>query len=179
MEEAFFADRDQQLLAALRRRLSAEEAEAALAAATGVTEKIAIRELAELPASHFLAVLGIFPLVEVAWCDRTVSAQERKAVLAAAADMGVPIDSPAHRLLDRWLESRPSETALSLWTDYVKAVCATLKPETVAKLKDGVMERAKQIALAAGGVLGMGNKISTAERACLDRLAAAFETAAD
>jgi hypothetical protein len=175
LEEAFFAERDQQLLQALRRRLSAEEAANVLAAATGVSDQIVIRELAELPAAHFLAVLGIFPLVEVAWCDRTVSAAERKAVLAAAADMGVLLDSPAHRLLDRWLESRPAETALSLWTDYVRAVCATLKPETVATLKDGVMQRARKIALAAGGVLGLGNKISAAEQACLDRLTQAFE----
>ncbi len=179
LEEAFFAKRDQQLLDALRRRLTAEEAENVLAAATGVADQIVIQELADLGAPQFLAVLGIFPLVEVAWCDGNVSAQERKAVLTAAADMGLPVDSPSHKLLDRWLETRPVENAVSLWTDYVQAVCGTLKPETVAKLKRGVMGRAKKIAQATGGILGVGNKISATEQACLDRLAKAFEKSAD
>jgi hypothetical protein len=179
LEEAFFAKRDQQLLEALRRRLTAEEAESVLAAATGVADQIVIQELADLGAPQFLAVLGLFPLVEVAWCDGQVAAKEREAILAAAADMGLPVDSPSHKLLDRWLETRPAENALSLWSEYVQAVGATLKPETVAKLKRGVMGRAKKIAQAAGGILGMGNKISATEQACLDRLAKAFEPPAE
>ena len=177
LEDTFFAVRDRQLLEALRRRLTAEEAEQVLAAATGVTEGIAIRELATLPAPHFLAVLGIFPLVAVAWCDGEIAAAERRAVLTAACDMGVPDDSPSRELLDRWLATRPAELAIELWSDYVQAVCRTLQPETVAKLKKGVMGRAQKVAAAAGGILGVGNKVSATEQACLDHLAKAFDLA--
>jgi hypothetical protein len=131
-----------------------------------------------LPVPHFLAVLGIFPLVEVAWCDGSISPEERRAVLDAAADLGVAKDSPTHQLLDRWLEHRPAENAVDLWADYTRAICATLDPGMVAKVKDGVMGRAKKIAMAAGGILGFGNRISPVEQDCLDDLAKAFEPAA-
>jgi hypothetical protein len=174
MEEAFFAKRDWKLLETLRRKLSVEEAQKVLIAATGVVDEIAIPELSSIAAPQFLAILGIFPMVEVAWCDKEVSPNERKAILAAAHEMGVERESTCHNLLDRWLQSSPSEEVSTLWSDYVRAICAALEPATVEKLKQGVIGRAEKIAAAAGGFLGMGSKISAAERKCIDRLAQAF-----
>jgi hypothetical protein len=151
-----------------------EESQKVLTAATGVVDEIAIPELSGIAAPQFLAILGIFPMVEVAWCDQEVSPGERKAILAAAHEMGVERETTCHKLLDRWLESRPAEGVSTLWSDYVRAVCAALEPATVATLKQGVIGRAEKIAAAAGGFLGMGNKISAEERECLDRLAQAF-----
>ena len=94
--------------------------------------------------------------------------------MTAVTEMGVAADSPSHQLLDRWLTTRPAPDAISLWQTYVQAICATLPPETVEKLKEGVMGRAAAVARAAGGILGMGNKISVAEKKCLDQLATAF-----
>ncbi len=174
LEEAFFKDRDQKLLQVLRRKLAADEARDLLAAATGVADQIVLKELADLEAPQLLAVLGLFPLAEMAWCDGNVTPEERRAVLSAAAEMGVSVESPPHQLLDRWLETRPLAAAESLWVDYVSAICQTLKPATVAKLKDNVMDRARRVAEASGGILGMGNKVSAAEQACLHQLAQAF-----
>ncbi len=175
LEEAFFAERDQHLLETLRKRLTAEEAKQVLQSATGVADQIVLKELSDIQAPQFLAVLGLFPLVEVAWCDGFVEDKERQAIQAAAVDMGVEPGSSSSAFLERWLETRPKEDAINLWTDYVRAVCATLQPATVEKLKEGVMGRAKTVAAAAGGVLGFGSKISEAERRCLERLAQAFE----
>ena len=174
LEEAFFADRDKQLLDNLRRRLTMEEAQKVLGAATGAMDSIPLPELAGVAAPQFLAILGIFPMVDVAWCDGEVSDAERRAMLDAAHEMGVERGSTCHQLLDRWLETRPAENVEKLWGDYVQAVCAALDSSTVAKLKRGVIDRAEKIAAASGGFLGMGNKISAAERTCLDRLAMAF-----
>lgn len=174
MEEAFFADRDKQLLDNLRRRLTMEEAQKVLGAATGAMESIPLPELAGVAAPQFLAILGVFPMVDVAWCDKEVSHAERRAVLDAAHEMGIERGSACHQLLDRWLETRPAENVEKLWVEYVQAVCAAIDPVTVAKLKSGVMNRAEKIAAASGGILGIGNRISAAERACLDRLAEAF-----
>lgn len=176
MEELFFAERDRELLETLRRRLSAEEAQNLLAAATGVADTIAIKELSDLATPNFLAILGIFPMAEVAWCDGNVSAAERQAILKAVAEMGVQTESPSHQLLDRWLTTRPATDALTLWTNYVQAICATLNPETVAKLKKSVIGRAQDVARATGGILGMGSKISADEEASLMQLAKAFDT---
>jgi hypothetical protein len=174
LEEAFFAERDWQLLQTLRRRLSVEEAQKVLTAATGVVDEIAIPELSGIAAPQFLAILGIFPMVEIAWCDKEVSPDERRAILAAAHEMGVERESTCHKLLERWLESRPAEEVSSLWSNYVRAVCAALEPGTVLTLKEGILGRAKKVAAAAGGFLGLGYKISDTERACMDRLAEAF-----
>ncbi len=174
LEEAFFADRDKQLLDNLRRRLTMEEAQKVLGAATGAMDSIPLPELTGVAAPQFLAILGIFPMVDVAWCDGEVSDAERRAMLDAAHEMGVERGSTCHQLLDRWLETRPAENVEKLWGDYVQAVCAALDSSTVAKLKRGVIDRAEKIAAASGGFLGMGNKISAAERTCLDRLAMAF-----
>jgi hypothetical protein len=174
LEEAFFAERDWKLRETLRRKLNVAEAQKVLTAATGVVDEIAIPELSKIAAPQFLAILGIFPMVEVAWCDREVSLEERKAILAAAHEMGVERESTCHKLLDRWLESRPAEGVSTLWSDYVRAVCAALEPATAAKLKLGVIGRAEKVAAATGGFLGMGNKISAEERECIDRLAQSF-----
>jgi hypothetical protein len=174
LEEAFFAERDRQLLETLRRNLSSNEAKEVLASATGVLDEIAIPELAGVAAPQFLAILGIYPMVAVAWCDHKLSPEERRAILAAAHEMGVTEGSTSHQLLARWLESQPPDNVMKLWSDYVQSVCATLDPKTVAKLKSSVIGRATKVAAAAGGVLGLGNKISAAEQQCLDRLAEAF-----
>lgn len=174
LEEAFFFERDQQLLEGMRRKLAADEAQALLEAATGVQEQIVIKEIADASAPQFLAILGLFPLVEVAWCDGQVEDAERQAVLKAAHEMGVVEGTVAHQLLDRWLEQPPTEDAKRLWADYASAICATLKPETSAKVQEAVLGRAKKVALAAGGFLGIGYKISAEESACLERLRQAF-----
>lgn len=174
LEEAFFQERDQHLMDLLRRRFTADEAKQVLSAATAVQDEIVIKELADVGAPQFLAVLGIFPMVEVAWCDGDVSANERAAIINAAQEMGIEEKSPSHQLLKRWLETKPADNAFSLWADYAKAICATLTPDTVGKLKTGVMGRARKIAEAAGGILGFGKKISPAEEACLEKLENVF-----
>jgi hypothetical protein len=174
LEEAFFAERDRQLLETLRRRLSMEEAQKVLAAATGVMDAIALPELTGVAAPQFLAILGIYPMAHLAWCDGDVSADERKAILSAASGMGIEMGSTVHQLLERWLETRPADQVLKLWTEYVQAVCASLEPTTVAMLKKGVIGRAEKVAAASGGIFGMGNKISATEKAQLEQLSKAF-----
>jgi hypothetical protein len=176
LEDAFFAKRDYQLAQALRRKLNAEETEHALATALGITDEQALKEVVKVEAGvPVFAVLALLPLVEVAWCDGEVSPKEEQAVLRAATAMGVQFDSPIYQLLQDWLKQRPSPKAVVAWRDFVHAICATLSPTVVARIKEGVMGRAESIAFAAGGILGIGNKVSVAERICLDDLAQAFD----
>ena len=178
LEDAFFAERDRELLARLSNTLGSHDAKELLIAATGVKDEIALPELAGLPVPEFLAVLGLFPMVEVAWCDDELAPAEAKAILKIAHEMGVTEHSPAHELLDRWLAKKPAENAAKLWEEYVRAVNATLQSETVAKLKEAVMHRARRVAAAQGGILGFGKMISNTEEACLARLEKAFDAPA-
>jgi hypothetical protein len=176
LEDAFFAERDRELLDLLRSRLGSEEARQILIAATGVQDEIALPELAGLPVPQFLAVLGLFPMVEVAWCDKVLGDAEKATILKLAHEMGVVEGSPSHQLLDRWLTKKPADNAAAVWESYTKAVIATLQPATVAKLKEGVMHRARRVAAAEGGIYNLGRMISKVEEACLARLEKAFET---
>lgn len=177
LEEAFFAERDRQLMDKLKRKLSAEETERVLAAAVGIADEATLNALTKMEAGvQVLAAMALVPMVEVAWCDGDVSSKERDAILKAAVEMEIATDSVPYDLLKGWLENRPALGTIVAWKDYVRAICATLDPTTIFKLKQGVMGRAEKVAQAAGGILGMGNKVSAAERKCLDELAKAFES---
>jgi hypothetical protein len=176
LEEAFFAERDRQLLDKLRKKLTAEETERVLAAAIGIADEQAIKAITKVEAGvPVLSAMALLPMVEVAWCDGEVSARERNAILQAASEMEIAPDSVAYQLLQNWLEHRPALGAVVAWKEYVKALCATLDPGTARKLKKAVIGRAESVAEAAGGILGLGNRVSAAERACLDELTKAFE----
>ncbi|MEX2026984.1 MAG: hypothetical protein WEH44_06775 [Pirellulaceae bacterium] len=176
LEEAFFAERDRQLVEKLKRKLTAEETERVLAAAIGIADEMTLKAVTKVEGGvQVLAAMALLPMVEVAWCDGDVSAQERDAILKAAVEMDITADSVAYQVLKGWLENKPALGAVVAWKDYVRAICATLAPATIFKLKQGVIGRAEKVALAAGGFLGMGNKVSAAERKCLDELAKAFE----
>jgi hypothetical protein len=51
-----------------------------------------------------------------------------------------------------------------------------MAPEELASLKAGLIERAKAVARASGGYLGMG-AVSIAEQNAIDRLESAFRSA--
>lgn len=176
LEEAFCHKQDEALLQKLRAKMSAEESQRVLSAAIGIADELSIQAISKVQAGvQVLAAMAILPLVEVAWCDGEVEAAERRAILAAAAQMEIKVDSPVYQFLERCLEHRPTPDAVAAWKKYVQAICATLEPATVRNLKSGVIGRAEKIALAAGGILGFGSRVSATEQACLDDLAKAFD----
>ena len=121
-----------------------------------------------------LTALSVIPLVEVAWADGKMEKRERDAILQAADDAGVPKDSPGYRLLSEWLAERPDAQLLSCWKDYIAALADTLDAEDYAKVRDNLLARAREVAEAAGGILGLGS-ISSAEQDKLAELEAAFK----
>ena len=57
------------------------------------------------------------------------------------------------------------------WKNYMGALNESLDPVAFNQLKALVMRRAEDVAESAGGFLGLGNKVSDAERKVLDDLA--------
>ena len=177
LEEAFFAERDRQLVEKLKRNLTAEETKRVLGAAIGIADELTLQAVTKVEAGvQVLAAMALLPMVEVAWCDGDVSSQERDAILKGAVEMEITADSVAYKLLKGWLENKPPPGAAAAWKNYVHAICGTLEPETIRKLKQRVIGRAEKVAQAAGGILGLGNKISAAEQKCLNDLANAFDS---
>ena len=73
-----------------------------------------------------------------------------------------------------WLEKRPKPELLDAWREYVSQLKGSLDAASYSLLRTNVLQRAQQIAEAAGGFLGLGEKVSAQERAVLDDLASAF-----
>ena len=69
----------------------------------------------------------------------------------------------------------PAPAALfEAWKDYIAELKKSMPPESLHKLRDGLVNHAREVATAAGGILGIGS-ISKEEDAVLGELKAAFE----
>ena len=114
------------------------------------------------------------PLVEVAWADGRLELAERRAVLEAAEASGVLPGTASHQLLEGWLAERPGPELREAWREYVVTLQATVSIEAQLHLKESVVGRARAVAGAAGGVLGV-RSVSRQEELVLRELAAIFQ----
>lgn len=175
MEEAFFSKKDAELLEKLRQKRFEEVTREEISAATGIRDEQVLDRLMELEIDvQTLAALSVIPLVEVAWADGKMDNKERKAILQAADEAGIPKDGPGYHLLQNWLQEDPPDVILSVWKDYIAALADTLDKESYAQVRDNLLDRAQQVAESAGGILGLG-KISPEEQKILDAMRAAFK----
>jgi hypothetical protein len=174
LEEVFFQKKDADLLEKLRAKQYGQITKDDIRKATGIQDDDLLDRLVGMKITvQSLAALSVIPLVEVAWADGELDDRERKAVLKAADDAGIPHDGPGYKLLQEWLGSKPPAQMLSAWKDYIEAMADTLKPEDYASVRDNLLKRAEQVAKSAGGFLGI-SKISDAEQKKLNELKAAF-----
>jgi hypothetical protein len=175
LEDEFFRREDQRLQARLNELKAAETTRAALAKASGITEPAVLDALLALGIhAETVAALSVVPLVEVAWADGSLDGRERGAVLEGARQAGIAPGSTAHALLEPWLERRPDPKLLTAWIQLVRDIRDRLGAEEAARLKSSLLDQARAVAGASGGVLGLGAKVSSAEAAMLARLESAF-----
>ena len=150
-----------------------------LALASGISDEGMLRILLDLDIeTSVLTAISLVPLVEVAWADGKMDPEERDAILEASADQGIAPDSSAHALLASWLEHLPRPELFEAWRSYIEAVFEPLTPGERDELRTGLVERARRVAEAAGGILGVG-AISGAERLVLARLDEVLREAAE
>jgi hypothetical protein len=117
-----------------------------------------------------VAAISLTPLVLVAWANGSVDEKERAAVLEAAESYDLPSTDLSHLLLQRRLAEKPDRDLLETWRAYVRTLAAALDRKTLAIVRSEIMGRARRVAEASGGILGLGSKISHAERSVLDHL---------
>jgi len=141
-----------------------------LALASGISDEAMLRILLDLDVeTSVLTALSLVPLVEVAWADGKMDPEERTAILEASADQGIAPGTSAHDLLASWLDHLPRPELFEAWRSYIEAVLEPLTPGEREELRVGLVERARRVAEAAGGILGLG-AISGSERLVLARL---------
>jgi hypothetical protein len=168
LEEAFFKERDRQLLEKLRGELNSFEESKKLAHVSGiVAERVLQHLVAAGVKAETLAAVSLIPMVEVAWSDGNVSGEERDAVLNAAAKQGIPAGSAAHDLLREWLTHRPDSHVITAWKEYVQEVSRMMPPESLAEMRKQMLDRCRKVAAAAGGFLGL-NTISKVEQSTIE-----------
>lgn len=175
LEDMFFAHQDEILLQKLREESARQEHKKLLTQVTGIEQDEALDHILDLgmDAEHILA-LTLIPLLEVAWADGTLQERERDAILEAASESGIETGSPSHELLQSWLRHPPQPDMLEAWEHYVTGLCTSLDPAAAHDLRDRILARARRVAESAGGILGLGNKVSASEQEALDRLSEVF-----
>lgn len=175
LEDEFFRREDQRLIKKLEQIRAAQTNREALAKAAGIGNPDVVEKLLQLGVkAETVAALALVPLVEVAWADGELDRRERGAILDRARESGLAAGSVEHALLEAWLDRRPDPKLLTAWTHLVRGVSDQLGREESARLKANLLDRARAVATASGGVLGVGSKVSSAEAAMLLQLEGAF-----
>ncbi len=176
LEEQFFNEQNEKLREQLRREQEQHEALEALASASAITDAELLGKLAELGIrAETLAALTLVPLVEVAWADGVMEETEQDAILRGAVSSGIAADSASYALLEIWTRDRPAPEMMDAWRDYIRALCTDLSRRERKHLEHEVIGRARSVAEAAGGFLGLGSKISRLEEGVLAKMEQAFE----
>ena len=171
LEEAFFAKKNAELLEKLREKARLEERRQAMREVVPNADDALVDHLLDIGLNpETVLALVLVPLVVVAWADGTIDPRERTALLKAAEERGVAPGSVARQLLEGWFEQRPAPRLLEAWKRYARAVWGTLEETQRRAVHVRMIELARGVAEAAGGFLGLGSKISPAERAVLDDL---------
>lgn len=177
LEEQFFQQEEARQIAAFRAAMQRAASKEELRRTSGIHEEAELDRLVALGISAgTLAAVSLVPLIEVAWADGQVQDHERDAILRAAHGKGIDEGSDGYGLLTGWLEQRPPHELFSAWVGYLEALEERLTTEQIKLLHRQVVDRARAVAAAAGGFLGLG-KISAAEERVLERLEAAFDRA--
>ena len=175
LEEAFFAQENARLVQRLREEGARGTRRQSIAAAAGIQDDSLLDALEALEISpETLGAFSLVPLVLVAWADGSISAEERAAALRASEEAGVAPGSPARALLESWLGSRPPASLEAAWLGYAHALGQGMDPAARGALRGATLDRARKVAEAAGGFLGLTSPVSESERKVLAKLEAAF-----
>ena len=175
LEDEFFRREDARLKENLRQAAQRESAREALIHASGIKNPRVIDRLIDLGIHpETVTALSLVPLVAVAWADGSLDARERSAILERVDETEFAPGSPARALLEGWLTRKPEPTLMNAWTHLVEGLGEEMTRDEVAALKTGLLERARTVAGASGGFLGVGSRISTAEADVIQRLEGSF-----
>ena len=174
MEDEYFQRDDQFLIENLRELKRLEETRENLSTVSGITDSAVLDKLIQLGIHpETLSSLAVIPLITVAWADGTIEPRERQAILDAVhgSRFGKSIDL---KLVGHWLETKPKPQLFEAWVHYSQALAADLSVDERRAMREELVGHAREVAEAAGGLLGLG-KVSAAETAVLEKLEAAWK----
>ncbi len=174
-EDDYFLKQDLEQRRRLREAADAKAAElhakGALAGALGVDQQAVVDRAHALGFDEETSkVLHLMPLVEVAWADGKVTANERLSILQAGEAHGAAPGSGASTYLASLLEARPSEAFFAEVRDILTAILQAKDAHP-----HSILELCRDVAGACGGFFGFGDKISDDERQLIEQIAASLD----
>ncbi len=101
--------------------------------------------------------------------------QRNPLMVGTSTSSGTAITPSSQEILLQWMTHRPSIELQDAWIHYVQGLCEKLTSEEKAELKRELIENTRSVAMASGGFLGLGNKISKSESEILKKLENAFK----
>jgi hypothetical protein len=171
LETEYFRKKEQELIEKMRRRTSLAEDRRQMAEATGVADQEVLEALQELGYTAMtIRLMPIVPLVQVAWAEGGVSANERKLLLEIAEARGITPDTPAYDQLIGWLEREPPQEFYDNTLRGLRILLHAIPDDLREESRRSLVEYCAQIAEVSGGILGFG-KISDDERKLIARIA--------
>jgi hypothetical protein len=175
-EEEYFRKKERKLIDKMRRRAALEDEFRQLTESTGVTDERILLDLKDLGYTvATVKLLYLLPLIQVGWADNKLTRQEARRIREAALVRGIAKDSEAMRLLDKWLQNKPSNEFFERSFRIVKEILRLLPTEERKGRKQTLVSQCYQIAQASGRILGFGESISREEKALLQQIARELE----
>jgi hypothetical protein len=169
-EDEYFHRRDRELLEQKKRAEAEVEERQALASALGVTNDDLMRRLQAQQITPELAVLlPWLPAIQVAWLKSLTSAERDWLLNHIQANQTPPLGAAAAARLTEWMAASPGDQLYAAAREALALQLATLNPDAAAALRDKVLNAARGVSAASGGVLGIGS-VSSDEKAALDAL---------
>lgn len=171
-EEEYFRRKEQELVAKLKERSERESRRKGLAEAVGVTDDAILAAIEEMGFSRdVVVVLHLFPLVAVAWADGELADAERAKIVEAARAWGIAPGTPADARLEEWLRERPDPVTTDRALRLIRDILAFRTLDKGDDYRANILGMCEAVAGASGGFLGLGSKVSPAERAVIERIA--------
>ncbi len=170
-ENAYFKELEMEQRRKLREKLQASAQATAQKQAIADSVKTDDLSLAERIQSLGFSgetsrVFDLLPLIHVAWADGAIQKNERAAILRVLEVRGIPAGSEAFTLVESLLEEQPSAEYMSQSLAVLRDVLA----QDGGERGELIVDLCEQVAKAAGGFLGLGDKVGDEERALIDEI---------
>jgi hypothetical protein len=170
-EEEYFRKREQEFIAAIRRREARQGEIKELGEKLGISDPGVIEAILDLGFSGQLSTLiFLAPVVRMAWADGSVSPEERKMIVELARKDGVGEQSVADLVLAEWLEKKPSEAFFYDTLLAIRAVLLAIPRQRADARRNEIISRSKALAVAPEGILHRGAEILESEQRLLDSI---------
>ncbi len=171
LEAAFFKGANEGLLEELRRTTAEAERRRMLGEVVKIKDAAFLNRLAAIGFSPETALaIVLIPLIAVAWADGKMDDREREAILEAARERGVTADRIGRQLLADGLARKPDPKLLASWKAYVARLWGYFTADERWQMRNNCLKSVREVAEAAGGILGLGPKISAEERRVIEEI---------